>query len=139
LTIEEGAVARAIVAAVVRASSNKDSSSRAQFETVIATAIHTAAEGKTLQELLGIDTDDVVQISKALTDAVLNIVETRTPALVEAFDITSMVSERIDSLDMREVERIVLGVVSKELAWITWIGGILGFLIGIVQSIISIL
>ncbi len=72
-------------------------------------------------------------------DALLKLIETRIPALVDAIDIRAMVSEKIDSLNMKEVERIVLQVVRKELAWITWIGGILGAMIGIVQSIISIL
>jgi len=67
----------------------------------------------------------------------LELIQARISILIDAFDITSMVSERIDSLDMKEVERIVLQVVKKELAWITWIGGILGGMIGFIQSIIS--
>jgi uncharacterized membrane protein YheB (UPF0754 family) len=92
-----------------------------------------------MAEFLGVRDEEIEQISLTLADALLKLIETRIPALVDAIDIRSMVSEKIDSLNMREVERIVLQVVRKELAWITWIGGILGAMIGIVQSIISIL
>jgi uncharacterized membrane protein YheB (UPF0754 family) len=98
-----------------------------------------SSKDKTMAEFLGVRDEEIEQISLTLADALLKLIETRIPALVDAIDIRSMVSEKIDSLNMREVERIVLQVVRKELAWITWIGGILGAMIGIVQSIISIL
>lgn len=97
-----------------------------------------SAKGKTIAEFFGVGERDIAQISKTLSSALLSLIETRMPLLVEAIDIRSMVAERIDSLDMKEVERIVLQVVKKELAWITWLGGILGALIGFVQSLISI-
>ncbi|MEN6297036.1 MAG: DUF445 family protein, partial [Rectinema sp.] len=98
-----------------------------------------SSKDKTMAEFLGVRDEEIEQISLTLADALLKLIETRIPALVDAIDIRSMVSEKIDSLNMKEVERIVLQVVRKELAWITWIGGILGAMIGIVQSIISIL
>ncbi|GAB6275847.1 MAG: hypothetical protein SAMD01599839_03870 [Rectinema sp.] len=98
-----------------------------------------SSKDKTMAEFLGVRDEEIEQISLTLADALLKLIETRIPAFVDAIDIRSMVSEKIDSLNMKEVERIVLQVVRKELAWITWIGGILGAMIGIVQSIISIL
>ncbi len=47
-----------------------------------------------------------------------------------------MVVEKINGLDMADVERIILHVVNDELAWITILGGILGALIGVVQSLL---
>jgi uncharacterized membrane protein YheB (UPF0754 family) len=40
---------------------------------------------------------------------------------------------------MADAERIVLQVVNKELNWITILGGILGGLIGIIQSLLSLI
>ena len=94
-------------------------------------------KGKTFADILKIQDSDIEQLSASLTDGLLELIQARISILIDAFDITSMVSERIDSLDMKEVERIVLQVVKKELAWITWIGGILGGMIGFIQSIIS--
>ncbi len=96
-----------------------------------------AARGKSIAEFLGIGEKDVDQLSGTLSTVLLLLIESRMPLLVEAIDIRAMVAERIDSLDMQEVERIVLQVVKKELLWITWLGGILGAIIGAVQSLIS--
>ena len=59
--------------------------------------------------------------------------------LVDALDIRQMVVSKIDSLDMAEAERILLRVVSRELNWITILGGILGFFIGFTQSLLTLL
>ncbi len=96
-----------------------------------------SSRGKSIAEFFGIGEKDIEQFSGTLSIALLSLIESRMPLLVEAIDIRSMVAERIDSLDMREVERIVLQVVNKELIWITWLGGILGALIGAIQSLIS--
>ncbi len=96
-----------------------------------------AARGISIAEFFGSDEKDIDQLSETLSTALLSLIESRMPLLVEAIDIRAMVAERIDSLDMQEVERIVLQVVNKELLWITWLGGILGALIGALQSLIS--
>jgi len=96
-----------------------------------------ATKGKTFADILKIQDCEIERLSASLTDGFLELIQARISILIDAFDITSMVSERIDSLDMKEVERIVLQVVKKELAWITWLGGILGGMIGFIQSIIS--
>lgn len=97
-----------------------------------------SSRGKSIAEFFGIGEKDIAQISSTLSSALLSLIQNRMPLLVEAIDIRSMVAERIDGLDMKEIERIVLQVVKKELAWITWLGGILGALIGFIQSLISI-
>lgn len=96
-----------------------------------------SSKGKSVAEFFGIGEKDINQLSGTLSNALLSLIASRMPLLVEAIDIRAMVAERIDSLDMREVERIVLQVVNKELVWITWLGGILGALIGAIQSLIS--
>jgi len=44
------------------------------------------------------------------------------------------VENQINNLSIDELEKIILKVAKKELMFITWIGGILGFLIGLVQA-----
>jgi uncharacterized membrane protein YheB (UPF0754 family) len=50
-----------------------------------------------------------------------------------------MVTERIDSLDMLRVERIVLDVMADQLKWINLFGAILGALIGGSEVLLSTL
>jgi uncharacterized membrane protein YheB (UPF0754 family) len=49
-----------------------------------------------------------------------------------------LVSDRIDSLDMLRVEKIVLDVMAGQLKWINFFGAILGALIGFIQVFLSL-
>jgi len=53
--------------------------------------------------------------------------------------ISEMVVEKINGLDLVSFESIVLSVVNKELKHIEYLGGILGFMIGLLQGIIVLL
>jgi len=74
------------------------------------------------------------ELASYLTDRVLDLVSREAGRIVEGLDVGRIVQERLDELDMREIERIVLEVAGKELKWITLLGGILGGAIGIAQS-----
>ena len=76
---------------------------------------------KTLQE-------DKVQ--KKLIAAVDGQVEN----ILSSINIKTLVADRIDSLDMERVERIILDVISNQFKWIEIFGGILGFMIGLFQA-----
>ena len=47
--------------------------------------------------------------------------------------IKNSVENQINSLSITQLESIVLRVAQKELRFITWIGGLIGFLIGLIQ------
>ncbi len=128
-----------LLSAFVRTMERETGQSSTTIGAVFVQVLRESARGKTIAEFFGVRGEELEHTSLTLAHALLTLLETRMPFLVEAIDIPSMVSEKIDSLDMREVERIVLKVVKKELAWITWLGGILGAIIGFIQSILSIL
>ena len=58
---------------------------------------------------------------------------------IQKIDISSMVEERINSMELEEVEQLTLEVASRELKYIEYLGGILGGLIGLVQGLLLIL
>ncbi|MFA5851997.1 MAG: DUF445 family protein [Spirochaetales bacterium] len=96
-------------------------------------------EGKTMGEVLGLGEEGKRKIAGLLATSVASALSSQAERLVEALDIQSMVVEKINGLDMADVERIILHVVNDELAWITVLGGILGALIGVAQSLLSLL
>lgn len=57
----------------------------------------------------------------------------------ENLDISRMVVEKIEALDLASFEAIVIGVVKRELRFIEYLGAILGFLIGILQGLVMLL
>lgn len=53
-------------------------------------------------------------------------------------DIAGIVEQKIKDMDIKELEKLVLSVSKKELYAIVWLGGLLGFVIGIVTSAITL-
>lgn len=96
-------------------------------------------EGRSTGEILGLASDEKRAISRIVAEAVTKALSSHAGRLVEALDIRSMVVEKLNALDMADIERIILQVVKNELTWITVLGGILGAFIGVIQSLLSLL
>jgi uncharacterized membrane-anchored protein YjiN (DUF445 family) len=102
-------------------------------------ALGDSAKEKSIGSLLGMDDSAYESLSRSLAKAITMAIAAQAERLVEALDINTMVTERIDALDMAEVERLILRVVKDELQWITVIGGVLGAVIGLAQSFLSLI
>ena len=48
------------------------------------------------------------------------------------------VKNKINNLDDNEIEKVVMKTAKKELNFIVWIGGIVGFLVGCIQALIML-
>jgi hypothetical protein len=90
-----------------------------------------------LGDLLSIDGEKKKKLDGLLCDKLLALVDEQSTAILETINIRTLVRERIDSLDMLVVERIVLDVMAHQLQWINVFGAILGALIGIFQAVFS--
>ncbi len=64
-----------------------------------------------------------------------SIVEKIINELEKDTDFKKIIVERIDSFNLEKLEQLILKVASKELGYITLLGGVLGFVIGVVQVI----
>ena len=53
--------------------------------------------------------------------------------LVQAVNIKELVSEKVDSLDLLQLERLLLGIMEEQFKYINLFGALLGFLIGLVN------
>ena len=90
-------------------------------------------------ELLGIGADQKARLDEFLADRAGALLETRLPEFVQGFDIRGMVVDRINKLDVAQVESLLMIVIAKHLKWINVFGALLGALIGLIQSFVSIL
>lgn len=81
---------------------------------------------------LGLDThiDHVVQ-------GITGVIESAIPSMVERFDMYQMVVDRVNALEMLEVEQLLLGIIAKHLKYINIFGAILGALIGGAQLLVG--
>jgi hypothetical protein len=90
-----------------------------------------------LGDLLSIDDEKKEGLDDLLCQKLLTLVDEQSAGALETINIRALVRERIDSLDMISVERIVLDVMAHQLQWINVFGAILGALIGLFQAAFS--
>ena len=62
-----------------------------------------------------------------------NIISDHLPKILESIDISTIVRDRINEMDMNETEKLILQVMNKELRAIVWLGALLGTLMGCVN------
>ncbi len=76
--------------------------------------------------------DDIkVVIEEKIVDMYLNFARTRLPIFIEQMNISKIVEGEINSFSTEEVENLIFGIVDRELKAITWIGALLGFVMGL--------
>jgi uncharacterized membrane protein YheB (UPF0754 family) len=92
---------------------------------------------KNLNQLFNINMDDKKKLDGFLFEKLISAADGQIENMLSTINIKSLVAERIDSLDMLRVERIILDVMADQFKWINIFGGILGFLIGAFQAVFS--
>jgi len=91
-------------------------------------------QNKNIKSILNLNENDKNKFDDFLFDKLMTTADKQIESVLSSINIKTLVSERIDSLDMLRVERIILDVMSDQFKWIEIFGGILGFLIGLFQS-----
>ncbi len=66
-----------------------------------------------------------------------NFIEANGVALLRKLNIAQIVEDNINKFDVEYGEKIILDIAKKELSAITWLGGLLGGLIGILSPILA--
>ncbi|MBF0275848.1 MAG: DUF445 family protein [Nitrospinae bacterium] len=61
------------------------------------------------------------------------IIKQYSPKIIDGIDIEKLVIDKINALEIEEVENIIQRTVSKELGQITYVGGAIGIIIGCIQ------
>lgn len=83
--------------------------------------------------MLGIDDAAKLELSEWVSERVLGLVHERVPVVLASLDVKSLVVNRIDGLDVAQVEGLLMRVIRRHLKWINVFGAILGALIGLLQ------
>jgi len=96
-------------------------------------------EGRSIGEIISWGENEKRKIAGILARGISQALSSQAERLVDALDVRTMVVEKLNDLDMADIERLILQVVNDELAWITILGGVLGAIIGVIQSLISVL
>lgn len=86
-------------------------------------------------ELLKGHDEQLDQLRHILLDGYKQVISVHLPKILSTIDISRIIRERINEMDMDESERIILSVMNKELRAIVWLGALLGAIIGTVNSL----
>jgi uncharacterized membrane protein YheB (UPF0754 family) len=96
-------------------------------------------EDSSLAELFRVEPPLQARAASYLTDQLIRIIDARLPAFIESFDVRQLVVEKINNLDVAQVEQLLLMVIAKHLKWINLFGGLLGAIIGFSQLVLRLL
>jgi uncharacterized membrane protein YheB (UPF0754 family) len=80
--------------------------------------------------------EQVEQIKKGTLSAYRVIITEHLPRILQDIDISAIIEQRINDMDMDEAEAIILDVMKKELRAIVWLGALLGSIMGTLNAIL---
>ena len=87
-------------------------------------------------ELLRDRDEQLARLKQVLFDGYTNIITIHLPRILSTIDISRIIRDRINEMDLEEGERIIMEVMRKELRAIVWFGALLGCLIGMVNGLL---
>ncbi len=77
------------------------------------------------------------KISSIVLKLYSSFIENKALEFIELFNVAQVVEEKINEFEVTYAEEIILEIASKELSAITWLGGVLGGILGILSPILS--
>ncbi|MBQ6078672.1 MAG: DUF445 family protein [Muribaculaceae bacterium] len=90
----------------------------------------------TMSQLVGNHDEQVAQIKSGVINAYRVIITEHLPRILQDIDISGIIEQRINDMDMNEAEAIILDVMKKELRAIVWLGALLGSIMGTLNALI---
>ena len=91
--------------------------------------------GMTMRQLIEGHDEQVVQIKGGIFNAYRVIITEHLPRILQDIDISGIIEQRINEMDMAEAEAIILDVMRKELRAIVWLGALLGCIMGTLTAL----
>jgi uncharacterized membrane protein YheB (UPF0754 family) len=77
-------------------------------------------------------------IKEKAGEAVMFALRKGSAALASSLDFAKIIEERINLLDVAETERLIVSIANRELKAITAVGGVIGFIIGLVPVVLAL-
>lgn len=102
---------------------------------LITTESQTLLSRKMSDILTGKD-QELAQARDSLVQLYVKMIKERLPRILAAVDISKIIEDRINELDMAEAERLILEVMDKELRAVVWLGAGLGFIMGFINCLL---
>lgn len=108
-------------------------------EEIVSNMVGGEVEGflnKSVCKLLEGHDDQLKQAVNTVESIYRTIINDHLPKILESIDISKIVRERINEMDVNETEKLIFQVMDKELKAIVWLGALLGLVMGSINIII---
>ena len=89
-----------------------------------------------MQKLLSGKDEQLAKVTNKVEELYRTVITEHLPRILETLDISKIVTDRINEMDVAETEKLILQVMKKELRAIVWLGAGLGFMMGWVNVIV---
>ena len=80
--------------------------------------------------------EQLEQAVNAVESIYRTIINEHLPKILDSIDISKIVRERINEMDVNETEKLIFQVMDKELKAIVWLGALLGLVMGSINCLI---
>lgn len=80
--------------------------------------------------------EQLAQAVNTIESIYRSIITEHLPKILDSIDISKIVRERINEMDVNETEKLIFQVMDKELKAIVWLGALLGLVMGSVNLIV---
>lgn len=91
---------------------------------------------KPVCQLLEGHDEQLAQAVNTIESIYRSVITDHLPKILDSIDISKIVRERINEMDVKETERLVFQVMDKELKAIVWLGALLGLVMGSINILI---
>lgn len=91
---------------------------------------------KSVCQLLEGHEEQLAQAVNTIESIYCSIITDHLPKILDSIDISKIVRERINEMDVNETEKLIFQVMDKELKAIVWLGALLGLLMGSINIIL---
>ena len=92
---------------------------------------------KPVSKLLEGHEEQLAQAVNTIESIYRSIITEHLPKILQSIDISKIVRERINEMDVNETEKLIFQVMDKELKAIVWLGALLGLVMGSIQILIK--
>jgi uncharacterized membrane protein YheB (UPF0754 family) len=108
---------------------------------LLADLVVTLVEKKLLQKPIGplaglLPKDVQTSFAEYILQQVNDLLVREVPGLVDSLNIRKIVTKKVDSLDLLRLEKLLMGIMQEQFKYINLFGGLLGFLIGLLNLLV---
>lgn len=92
--------------------------------------------GKPIKDILKGKEDLLAQMKGMILKSYCQAIQNKLPAMLDSLNIQRIIEDRINSMDVRLIEKQLTEIMDKELKALVWFGVLLGFIMGFITNLI---